>query len=312
METNRKFFAVGIFVLVGVLGLAISIAWLSSHKMGYATVYEVRFPGTVAGLASGTPVRYNGVDVGYVSNVDLDRNDPKRVVALLELRPDLPIRADSVALIDNEGLTGESYVEIDGGSREAPALKREPGNSYPVIPSGLSPIQSIKRETPEVLRSFKKAADNASDLLNKKNQKEFATILKNLSTATDRLNELLASTDLTAKAIADTARRVGKMGDEIGVAATQSKDQIKQSAMQINQAFAAAGAAATRFDKLSMDVDRVVTSSEAQLTEGVGQLNQLFAQSRSLVQRIGRLTDDVQRQPTELLFGDTRQGYAPK
>jgi hypothetical protein len=61
-----------------------------------------------------------------------------------------------------------------------------------------------------------------------------------------------------------------------------------------------------------MDVDHVVTSSEAQLTEGVGQLNQLAAQARSVVQKIGRLTDGVQRQPTELLFGDTRQGYAPK
>jgi len=275
-------------------------------------MYEVRFSGAVAGVSSGAPVRYNGIDVGYVTSLDFDRNDPKRVVALLELRPDLPIRTDFVAFVDNEGLAGESYVEIDGGNPDSPLLKRQEGNRYPVIPSGASPFQQIKKDTPEVLHSFRKMADRASDLLNEHNQKQIAEILRNISTASDRLNEVLLTTDQAVKTIAETAKRLGKMGDEIGVAATQSKDQIRESAVQINQAFASADAAAKRLDKLSMDVDHVVTSSEAQLTEGVGQLNQLAAQARSVVQKIGRLTDGVQRQPTELLFGDTRQGYAPK
>lgn len=311
MDTNRRFFAVGIFVLSGIVGFGSMIAWLSTHRIGYA-VYEVQFSEPVSGIASGTPVRYNGIDVGSVTNIDFDRNDPRRVIALLELRPDLPIRTDSLALVDNQGLTGESYIEIDGGSGAAPLLKRESGSRYPVIPSGHSSFYRIKTEAPEVLHSFRKMADNASDLLNEQNQKKVAEILKNVSAASDRLDQVLLSTDQAAKAIADLAKKLGTMSDKIADTAMESKDQIRQSAAQINQAFADADAAAKRLDKLSMDVDHVVTSSEAQFTDGIGQLNQLFGQTRSLVQKIGRLTDDVQRQPTELLFGDRRQGYMPK
>src|SRR5438445_10781220 len=99
METNRKFFAVGMFVIAGLVGLAISVAWLSLHKIDYTTTYEVHFSGAVTGVASGTAVRYNGIDVGYVSNIELDRTDPQRVIALLELRPGLPIRTNSAALV---------------------------------------------------------------------------------------------------------------------------------------------------------------------------------------------------------------------
>jgi phospholipid/cholesterol/gamma-HCH transport system substrate-binding protein len=155
-------------------------------------------------------------------------------------------------------------------------------------------------------------ADRTSDLLNDHNQREIAEILKNLATASERLNQLLASTDATTKVISETAKTFGKTGEDIGSAATESKLQIKQSAAQIDQAFAAATLAAKRFDQLSMDVDRMVTSSEGQLTAGVGQLNQLLAQARSMVQKVSRLADDVQRQPTELLFGDRREGYVPK
>ena len=311
METKKHAFAVGLFVLVGILGLTGSVVWLSQHKIGEAT-YEVRFTEPVAGLANGTLVRYNGIDVGHVVTVDLDNNNPKGVIALLAVRPDLSIRTDSVAFVDNAGLTGESYVEIDGGNPGKPPLARENGNPYPVIPSGLSPFQQIKRETPKVLSSFKKVAGRTSDLLNDHNQREIADILKNLATASERLNQLLASTDATTKVISETAKTFGKTGEDIGSAATESKLQIKQSAAQIDQAFAAATLAAKRFDQLSMDVDRMVTSSEGQLTAGVGQLNQLLAQARSMVQKVSRLADDVQRQPTELLFGDRREGYVPK
>lgn len=310
METNKRFFAVGTFVLAGIIGLAAILAWLSTHRIGYL-MYEVHFYEPVAGITNGTPVRYNGVDVGYVTNVDFDTSDPRRATALLELRPDLVVRKDFVAHVDNEGLAGESYIEIDGGSSREP-LKREGGDRYPIIRSGVSPFNRIKTETPEVLHSFKQMADRATDLLNEQNQMKIAEILRNLSTASDRLNQVLLSTDQAARAISDTAKKIGTMGDKIGDAATQSKDQIKQSGAQINQAFSDADAAAKGIDKLSKDVDHVVNSSEAQLTDGLGQLDQLFAQARSMVQKIGRVADDVQRQPTELLFGDTRKGYAPK
>jgi phospholipid/cholesterol/gamma-HCH transport system substrate-binding protein len=312
METTSHNVAVGLFVLAGLLTFVVVTVWLSGGgQIGYA-LYQANFAGPVAGLASGTPVRYNGIDVGHVSKVDFDPDDPKQVVALLQVQPKLSIRADSVAIVDSEGLTGGTFIEIEGGTREAPILTPQSGQPYPVIASRPSSFQQIKTDAPRLLNGLNMAADRASDLLNEQNRKALAKTLANLTIASDRLNQTLASTDEAAKKIDDAAKKFGRMSDDIGNAVTESKAQIKESAAQINEAFASADLAAKRVDRLSANVDDVVTSSKTQIADGVGQLDQLLGQSRSMVESITRLSDDIQRQPTTLLFGDRRQGYKPK
>src|ERR1700692_1201086 len=117
METKANYVAVGAFVLVCLLGLGIALLGLAgSQKTREFCSYRTHFSGSVTGLGDGTLVRYNGIQVGRVSKVEFDPNNPKRVIVTLQINPELPIHSDSVASIASEGLTGGSYVEIDGGS----------------------------------------------------------------------------------------------------------------------------------------------------------------------------------------------------
>jgi len=59
-------------------------------------------------------------------------------------------------------------------------------------------------------------------------------------------------------------------------------------------------------NKLAVDTDQFVTG------DGLAQIPQLVAQTRNLVSGLNRLSDKLGRQPTELLFGDRREGYKPK
>ena len=108
METKANYVAVGAFVLVCVLG---AVLWLAGAQYSeeYA-YYRTIFSGSVTGLGGGTVVRYNGIEVGHVSKLDFDPDDPKSVVVTLQINPVLKIHSDSVASIASEGLTGGSYV----------------------------------------------------------------------------------------------------------------------------------------------------------------------------------------------------------
>ena len=122
METKANYVAVGAFVLACVIGLVVAILWLAgaqySQEFAY---YHTYFKGPVTGLGKGTVVRYNGIEVGRVTDLEFDPNDPQRVIVTMQVQPKLKIREDSVASIESQGLTGGSYVEIAAAHRIRPS-----------------------------------------------------------------------------------------------------------------------------------------------------------------------------------------------
>ena len=127
-----------------------------------------------------------------------------------------------MASIESQGLTGGSYVEIEGGTRDAPLLVAQPGQDYPVIRSKPSTLQQIYQSGPELLARLSMVADNANSVLDRENRQAFAemlgslrdltktlsqrsgdidSLLANLASATARLDQALASADTAARKI---------------------------------------------------------------------------------------------------------------
>ena len=104
METKANYVAVGGFVLVCMLGLVVTLLWLAGAQYSQEYVYfQTYFKGPVTGLGDGTTVRYNGIDVGRVTELKFDPSDPQRVIVKLQTKPDLHIRQDSEATIEKRG-----------------------------------------------------------------------------------------------------------------------------------------------------------------------------------------------------------------
>src|ERR1700744_2491210 len=134
METKANYVAVGAFVLACVIGLVVTILWLAGvqYSQEYA-YYQANFKGPVTGLGKGTVTRYNGIDVGRITNLEFDPADPSRVIVTLQGQPNLNSRQDTAASIDSQGLTGGSFVESSGGTANAPLLVAQGDQRYPVI-----------------------------------------------------------------------------------------------------------------------------------------------------------------------------------
>src|SRR6185437_12075600 len=207
METKANYVAVGAFVLSLLLGLVVALLWLTGaqYAQEYA-YYQTFFSGSVSGLGNGTSVRYNGIEVGRVAKLNFDPNDPKRVQVLMQIDPNLKIHADSVASIASQGLTGGSYVEIDGGSKNSPVLHPQFWGEYPTIKSKPSAFQQLEQSAPQLVVKLNQAADKLNDVLNEKNRKainqilsKLDVILGNLRTTTAVLSARSADIDTTLR-----------------------------------------------------------------------------------------------------------------
>ena len=285
METKANYVAVGAFVLAGFFGLMIVLLWFAGaqYREEFA-YYRTYFSGPVTGLGNGTIVRYNGIDVGHVSQLNFDPDDPKRVIVTMQLSPSLPIHNDSVATIASEGLTGGSYVEIDGGSKNAPILRPTWEVEEPVIRSKQSTLQELEQSGSQLVANLNRAANRLNDVLSDQNLRAFSSTLKSLSDMTGALDRDVPNID---KTLANVASASGGLKTDVADLHT----------------------VLTHADETTLGATRVVNDLDNQVNGA--DLAEFVAQSRQLVQSLTALSNEIGAQPTRLIYGDTRKGYTP-
>lgn len=159
METRANYVLIGAFTIGVVLAAFGFVFWLQGGSRGQATqAIRIVFSGSVGGLAKGSTVSFNGIKVGEALEVRLLPQDPRRVVAVVQVDPSTPLRADTRARLDSAMLTGVSQIALSGGSADAPALTPGSGDKMPTIFADSSDIQ-------DMMAAAKQIAQRADDVL---------------------------------------------------------------------------------------------------------------------------------------------------
>jgi phospholipid/cholesterol/gamma-HCH transport system substrate-binding protein len=288
VETKANYVAVGAFVLVCVIGLVITILWLAGAQYSQEySYYQTFFKGPVTGLGKGTVTRYNGIDVGRITDLQFNPADPQSVIVTLQVQPNLNIRQDSQASIESQGLTGATYVEISGGTASSPILVAKEGQEFPVIRAKQSTLQQLEQSAPEVVAKLNIAVTRLNDLLNDENRKSLSHVLANLDQTTSTLAQNSARIDATIKN-ADTAMA-----------------SLRDASASLKPTLEHADTTMTKFAKTADDADAFIKG------DSLAQISDLVGEMRRLVASLTRFSDQLNRDPTKLLFGDRRKGYDP-
>lgn len=107
--------------------------------------------GSASGLRRGGPVNFDGVPAGQILSIKLD--NPRKVVVLVMLDNTAPIRKDTAAGIEFQGLTGVAAVSLIGGAPSAPPVPLD-SDGIPVLTADLSDAESIVETLHSVDRSI--------------------------------------------------------------------------------------------------------------------------------------------------------------
>jgi len=144
METKANYVLIGTFtLLVGVFGLLFALWAANWSSQKEWRNYRVVFNEPVTGLTEGSGVRYNGINVGTIESLSLAPQDPRQVIAIVRLQEDAPVKTDTTAKLSQDGLTGPPFIQLTGGSPNAPALVARNGDELPVIRTEPSALQNI-------------------------------------------------------------------------------------------------------------------------------------------------------------------------
>lgn len=288
----------GAFVLA-LSGIVIAVVlWLASGgalQKKY-DLYLALEDESVAGLNPNAPVKYNGVDVGKVRQIQLDPANPQRVNLLFAIERGTPIKTDTVAILKTQGLTGIAYVELSGGAIDAPLLTATAGYKYPVIRTKPSLAARIENVLTSVLEKLDSTSSNINAFLNEDNRSAVKSALADIAivahTFAARKDTLDAGMASAAKTFDNTARvsaQIGPVIDRIG----RGADAIEKMGNEVALTSASAG---KTVDSVGADLKRMGAETLPELERLMGELNVLATSLR-------RVSEQTERDPRGLLFG---------
>src|SRR6266700_2614687 len=199
METRAHYVAVGAFVLTMIVLAFAAVMWLARAQLTTeAAHYDIYFKGPVSGLRVGAAVEYSGVPVGKVSDIRIDPANVEQIRITVEIDASVAIKTDAAAAVETNILSGVSYIQIVGGTQDAPLLLPQPGQRYAVIRAHRSRFASVAARAPQLLEKAGDTLDSLNELLDEKNRRAVSETLENIRTLSAGLGD-------TNKDIADLA-----------------------------------------------------------------------------------------------------------
>jgi phospholipid/cholesterol/gamma-HCH transport system substrate-binding protein len=154
METKTQGFKVrlGAFIIGGIVLFVLAIFIIGKQKNLFNPVFKVstKFQ-NVSGLQVGSVVRFSGINVGTVDNIQIINDSMVKVDLLIKNDVKKFIHTDSKAGIGSEGIIGDKIIVLSQGSASTQMVKE---SQY---------IQSIEPiETDAIMRSLETTAGNAA------------------------------------------------------------------------------------------------------------------------------------------------------
>ncbi|HYM31183.1 MAG TPA: MlaD family protein [Candidatus Cybelea sp.] len=312
METKAQHFLIGAFVLALTAGIFATIIWLARLDISQGVShYVIYFTDSVAGLGLGGDVRFNGIKVGSVSAIDIDPDDSRRVKVTVEIASNTPIRADSVAQLQLQGITGLSFVQISGGTPAAKLLKARRSQPPPVIQSKSSDIARLFESAPEVLAKTTAALDKLNQILGADNQKSISRVLADAADVADTI-------DQHRQDLAHILEAASKSADDVSVAAKAVREiteKLNHVSDETEQTMRSTRQTMENANKLVVDAQQSVSQLNGILgdnrqaisefaNDGLPQLTRFVMEARQLVAVLSRLSERLENDPSRFIFGD--------
>ncbi len=198
MQNRRKYIVSGAFLALGISLLLGIFYWFNVYSRKDYAKYKIIFSESVDGLAIHSAVRYNGVLVGYVNEIRLDRNLPSSIDVIINIDKSLRILNSTQATLKTQGITGLYYIGLKNlDNIKNPTTLEAKNGELPIIPSVKSLSSIIFDNTQKITDNLTTVSKQATDLLTEQNLKNLAAVLENMAILSKKLvnnsDELAAS-----------------------------------------------------------------------------------------------------------------------
>jgi len=294
MDNKVNYTVVGLFVIGLAAALVVIFLWLTAlrHQKEYHT-YVTYVRDEVAGLNIQSPVRYNGVKVGYVESIKLNPKDPQQVEIKLQIARGTPITTGTIATLSSEGITGIMYVGLKALTPSGAPLKKREGEPYPIIPSEPSLLLKMSTAVQKVTSSITALSEAVRKIVDEQNRVAIKKSLENIQKVTRALAE-------NSQAISDSIQSAKKLLRNTA----DASESFPRVIQKLESTLSTVQQSARNFGNAGVTVKNTV--------QNIGpSAQQLMQRLDILTSNLQQLSSELRENPSILLRGKTTSAPGP-
>jgi phospholipid/cholesterol/gamma-HCH transport system substrate-binding protein len=313
METKANHLVIGAFVLAVLAGGFGFVYWMQNFGTGSAAKrYTIIFQGGVSGLSTASKVLFNGIRVGQVQRMHLDPADSRLVRVEVSVAGVTPVRTNSRARIESQGLTGGSAIQLTPGTPDAPLLVAKNEEEIPVIKADRASSQSLFDAAPEVMGNANALLVRLNDMI-ADNQDSIRNTITNIESFSNMLDQRKGDIDTIIRDAKSLTNQIRRVADKI----ESSVDNFSKYMTDDGQSFLAqAQEAAQAFRDLAQKLDKSIGDSADGMTrfakDGLKEFELFMRDGRRAARSLDRVLEQIEKNPQSFLFGgSTIPEYTP-
>jgi phospholipid/cholesterol/gamma-HCH transport system substrate-binding protein len=302
METKAHYVIVGSFVLLMAAGVVAFLIWAA--KVGPQREYDyytVNFDTSITGLSRSSAVRFNGIQVGSIYDIELDQDSPGVVRVDIQVFVGTPVTTHSVASVESMGLTGGSFLQISelaASEVSTPrlALRVLPGEEYPIIPSKVTGLSGLMLSAPELVQEGIELLSRGNRIFSDENIDLVHAILADAKVVTGGIAEKTADMQQAIVSLRSAMERVDRIAANI-------EGLTEDELAQLMTDFAAV---AQNVRQLSNSLDAMVNENRVAITTftstALPEISQMATEARRLVSALSRIAEKLDESPVDFIF----------
>ena len=186
-ENSVRNLIAGLFVIFMLFVMVFIGFFLSGGFKNQASSTFITNFKSISGLNVGSDVSYKGFSIGKVSNISINKKNPKLVSVYMKINDDIPIYKQTVATLQTIGITGQSKVElsldIGKGDVALDLITKTKGQ--------IAEIKSKPSQFESILNKVGAIADSLQEISKKFNKMMSPQNLDRFNEFTDSINILL-------------------------------------------------------------------------------------------------------------------------
>jgi phospholipid/cholesterol/gamma-HCH transport system substrate-binding protein len=295
MENRSYAVGAGLFVLLLIALLIGVILWFDQRGHLRGVPYDLISNSSVAGLTVGATVRLRGVEIGQVQSIGFDANDAVKIRVRISVDPKFHLFKSSYGTLSYQGLTGDSYVELDFSNDEREIL----ASSLPVparIPLRRSSWAALPDTGERFLATFTGTLERVNSVLTPENSQHLARLLTQFTAAAERVTAI-------AHDLQPAVRRVGTVVTDADETLRSAHTTLKDLDTLVADARTHIGA----LDAVGEGAHQAGLAArgleQALALDTLPKLNQLLSGLSQNSDTLQEFLEQLKEQPQSVLFG---------
>jgi phospholipid/cholesterol/gamma-HCH transport system substrate-binding protein len=303
VETRANYALIGLFTLAVFAGIIGFVYWFAAARSaGQKASYRVVFTGSVSGLNRGSLVRFNGLRVGEVMTIDLVPSDPSRVMAIIDIDQKTPVKTDTRARLEYQGLTGQASIQLSGGTAGAPALVAPDGGRAILYADRsdfqdiLETVQRLSGRTDAILARIEKVVGD--------NEASIGGTIRSVETFAKALADNSAGVGAFLASVGETSQRISSLSGRLETLSTAAEDILRNiNAGSVNRTIANVETFTQTLADNRRNIDGILSDGAAltkRLSDTSQRLDSAFVEIERITKgidgaKVGRTVDNIDK-----------------